>query len=119
MSKDNIKSKIIQDFLFKSIKDLSKQYRDFLKVDCDMVNDEEMYIFIDSIHNVDSFYDYNLFLICLDDFKKVCEEFINRISKELPMEHLGFSVNWYGEYKGDNGKQYKTCELQFKIIYDE
>ena len=80
-----------------------------------MVNDDEMYIFIDSIHDVDNFHDFNLFLICLDDFKEVCKEFIDEISVKVPMKHLCFSENWQGEYQGDDKKYYKTCELHFWI----
>ena len=119
----NKKSEIIQELLVKWVSNLSLKYDNYFQViDNNMVSDEEMYIYIDrwKKNDCDDVYgnpmsveDYKIYL---KDFKKYCDEFIERLQNELP-NNLGFTES-YSEIVDENyGDEvfYECCELCFKI----
>ena len=119
MDIDKIKSDIIQSLLYNYVWELCKNFNsDMLEVsDCDLINDNEMYIFIDPKLKEDDFNNYDMYKLYLSDFQSECEMFIDVVDREIPQQHLIYS-KFYHEIseKGLNGEIiYECCQLHFRI----
>jgi len=128
MEMEKIKSEIIQELLFKYVQKLSYGYDNIQVNDSNMINDNEMYIYVDVYdkynycgcvyecncsENIDKYKEY------LCDYKKDCDEFIKELRRELP-KYLGFSEMYIEMSDEDMGDDiyYESCELHFKICDD-
>lgn len=119
MDIDKIKSDIIQSLLYNYVWELCKNFNSDMLVinDCDLVNDNEMYIFIDTELKEDDFNNYDMYKLYLSDFQSECERFIDVIDREIPQQHLIYSKFYHEIYeKGLNGETiYECCQLHFRI----
>ena len=124
-NRDKIKSEIIQGLLFEYVKSIGLKYDNYFKIiDDNIVSDDEMYIFIDvwDRDECDDVYGNPIsdegYKQVLRDFKKYCDEFIDRL--EFP-KNLLFSPCYFEKTDEDLGDEvfYKTCELHCRIVGDD
>ena len=116
MNESRIKTEIIQSLLFKYIKLLSTEYKDYFKVvDSNMLNDDEMYIFLDKIYQWSDFNNRDMYLLYLDDFEWKCKEFILKLDELLPLEHLIFTEYFHNCFNENNKEYFESCELHFRV----
>ena len=116
MDESRIKTEIIQSLLFKYIKLLSTEYKDYLKVvDSNMLNDDEMYIFLDKIYQWSDFNNRDMYLLYLDDFEWKCKEFILKLDELLPLKHLVFTEYFHNCFNEKNKEYFESCELHFRV----
>lgn len=121
MSIEKHKSEIIQELLFKQIQNISKKYKDYLKIsmgdvylDCSD-GDYIIDIFIDNIYDIGDFNNEDMYILYLNDFMKECDKLVNEIDKQLP-KHLWFSDNWNSRIVGYDKIYYTSKSLQFKVL---
>ena len=116
-----IKSEIIQKLLFDYVKELSKKYNEYLKVNDSEIIDDDIIIYIDCKYSKDDFHDINLYKICLKDFEWKCKDFIMELERKLPLKHLLMSENFF-EIDDDDDKvevYIESCRLEFRIKKSE
>ena len=124
MVNDIQKVKVIQDLLVKLVSKMALKYDDYFQVtDNNMVSDEEMYIYIDRWYESDCEDVYGnpmsveAYKNYLKDFKKYCDEFIERLEDELPL-NIVLTESYSEIVDGDYGDDifYDSCELCFKLV---
>lgn len=116
--------KVIQDLLVKLVSKMALKYDDYFQVtDNSIVSDEEMYIYVDRWYESDCEDVYGnpisveAYKNYLKDFKKYCDEFIERLECELPL-NIVLSKSYSEIVDDDYGDDvfYDSCELCFKLI---
>ena len=124
MDLGKIKSEIIYEYLFKQIQNISKEYKDYLKVsmgDMYLENNDDDYvmdIFIDCVYDNDDFNNEDMYVLYLNDFVSVCDKFIKEIDENL-VNHLWFSDEWCNKIVGYDKIYYSSKLLCFRVIGDE
>ena len=113
MDIDKIKSEIIQSLLYNYVWELCKNFNsDMLVVnDCDLVNDNEMYIFIDTELKEDDFNNYDI-IVCFDEENyRDLNRMFNSSSKIIKLLSYDIDDPWYtGDFDGVYRQLYEAIE---------
>ena len=116
-----VKTEIIQDLLGKGVENLyekySDEFSDYMKLSDIDFDDGIMFIQLEAKYSKEDFNKIDMFKIYLKDFENKCEEFIEKMKKEVCVNHIKLKYDYY-EYDKNvcDDVFYDCCEIGFEIV---